>query len=195
MKATSCCLGFQLPSLSLKEQNQFHEIDGANSMSVEKLARVKAGTAAKSVQDYDRMTVKLSAYHEHYGDPTDGRQFGGSFFLDTVEQVLTRKMQVGNVPVDLYKGHFVGSESNIGCVIIENTTTVKLGFTPTQEEIKQVEEAVVKVCLTGNESDPGITIIPGLFVFIPGCDDLTKVTLKCLSEVKAATINVYLYPR
>lgn len=159
-------------------------------MVLDKSMVTPPGQTRLTIRERDRMTLKLSVYHEHYGDKIDGKQMGGSFFLDQLEQPVDRKLANVTTRQPLYRGHL--TSENSGILIIENTTTTSPGVIPSDEEREEVAGCVVRLWI--GESTTPILIPPGLFVFLPGVDP-SAVSIDCASEVRSASVRIMLYPR
>jgi hypothetical protein len=136
--------------------------------------------------DADRFTARFAMHHESAGEEPVSVSSEFSYMLQNREQPYTRRLVVGEEPMELDCGWVENPE----WVMVQNRTGVGLQVQPTPEEAAAIAAAVVVLALAG--SDTGITIAPGRGQPVP-LEDVSRWRLRCRKGT--AKVTIYVFPR
>jgi hypothetical protein len=150
--------------------------------------RPQAKTAARSaVQESDRITVKVQAYHEQFGEEAKAAQGTFAGLLETKHQVYERRQVVEEDWVALDVGWI--PEGDVGYVLLENRKPI-YSTVPGDEVAEEDARRIIYVRLGGG-TVPGWVIRPGrVFMAEAGAD-----TIYVRSDVGGTRLGVTIFPR
>ena len=186
-KATSCCSGFPPASnLHRSMPNTQHQLH--LPMTVDLVPPEERGVkdATQWSEGQDRLVANATVYHQHPGDHPTSSACKFSTVLDTVEQPITRRVNIGTEPVPLETGWVVQA----GYVLIENRTGQYPTVNPTEEERQAIADAVVRVTCGGVVGTPGWLVRPNRFM-LAEVEDASLITLQCLQGTALVYLSVF----
>lgn len=140
-----------------------------------------------AVHDADRVTVKVQAYHEQFGEEAKQAQATFAGLLETKHQVYERRQAVGEdwEPLDI--GWI--PEGDVGYVMLQNRKPVYSSI-PSDVVAQEDAQRIIYVRLGGG-TVPGWVIRPGrMFMAEAGAD-----TIYVRSDVGGTRLGVTIFPR
>lgn len=137
----------------------------------------------------DRFTYVTSLVHEHEGDEAKGVQRCGYFFLDTKEELYSRRIVVTPVPQKLPLGHFYDKVSGIGFVCIQNLHSIdRIG-----PAVMDWSTALLNaVCIAYDGFPEGMLALPGVPQILVPTDHSSIILYSLSSDIEC---RVTIYPR
>ena len=121
----------------------------AKKLTGKQLAAMAIPMAATSVKD--RLNVVFNASHEHFGDQPFGINLIFSKFLESNEQVYTRRVEATEEwqPIDMGWMEDVGASM----VVIENLEGKGLVVNPTKKQQEDINSRVLEVSYNQNSKE------------------------------------------
>lgn len=178
-----------IPLAPLTDREARKQVENAKRQAL--LARVQK-TQIRLAPERDRITTHFSITHEQLGESPIAFNSHGNRLADGTATPESKRLKLK--PRLTYTLTY-GDLKTPGLVVIENGTRWKGQLLPTEEEIKQVESAVVHVAMC-EECPPekALVIRPngGLMFFELGPE--SQIYLTNFGEIEAS-LNVFILPR